>query len=572
MLWSHRAFGRALTILWALGLSVTASAQFETRATISLPILMWSVAVGDFNQDGKLDIAVGCDQRVQIFLGNGDGTFLTSVSYAYGDNAYSIATADLNHDGKLDLVVASGDTVSVQLGNGDGTFQPAVSYDLRGKAEFVGVADVNGDHVPDLIASEASIVSVLLGNGDGTFRIPVDTDVTSATSVGWGDFDGDGTLDLAIAQQEGFVQGLAIYFGNGDGTFHEGETYATQGPPESIAVGDFNGDGKPDLAVALEFGPIGIFLGTGEGTFETPVYYPALFPHRLIVADLDGDGIADLAASNLLLDSRSVVGGVSVLMGNGDGTFRPQTTYTTVNSAWTLAAADFNRDHQTDIVNVGDEGDIMTLLNTGTANFSPTTALTFPPQFLNKVSPQLTTTLTNTDPSPLKISSISVASPFRLSKLSTCGASVASGANCKISVTFKPTSTGLFTGAVTIMDSASSKPQIVELVGSGTVMTVSPEQLNFAPQKVGTKSPAQTVTITNRGKTTVDVNSILETGGLNDDFPYVNHCGSQISAGASCTVDVSFEPFGKGKQGGLLNVSIANMGNPLLVYLRGTGE
>src|SRR4029077_16324637 len=120
-------FGRALTILWALGLSVTASAQFETRATISLPILMWSVAVGDFNQDGKLDIAVGCDQRVQIFLGNGDGTFLTSVSYAYGDNAYSIATADLNHDGKLDLVVASGDTVSVQLGNGDGTFQPAVS-------------------------------------------------------------------------------------------------------------------------------------------------------------------------------------------------------------------------------------------------------------------------------------------------------------------------------------------------------------------------------------------------------------------------------------------------------------
>jgi hypothetical protein len=568
---SHCTLLAVLATLW-VGLSAPARAQFETRSTLSIPLLTWSVASGDFNHDGKLDVALACNTEVQIYLGNGDGTFQASVTYSYPVNALSVAAADLNHDGNLDLIVANGNAVSVQLGNGDGTFQPAVTYELTGQTTFVGAGDFNGDHKPDLIVVSAPDVNILLGNGDGTFQSPVDTGISTAEAPVWGDLNRDGKLDVVVAQEDGFVQDVAVYLGNGNGTFNVGATYSTSAPPWSVALGDFNGNGKLDLAVGLLSNIIDVFIGNGDGTFQPPVTYLDGFVEQMVVADFNGDGKLDLASANLNIPGTSV-GSVTVMMGNGDGTFQPETVFPTVTTSWSLGAGDFNNDHLIDLVNVNNLGGLMTLLNTGVVSFSPTTPLTFPPQFVGKVGPPLTATLTNTGTTPLSISSIAVDNPFRLSQLSTCGTVVAPGASCKITATFEPSTTGLFTGAVTIYDSASSKPQVIELIGSGTVITVSPKQLNFAPQKIGTKSAPQTVTITNRGKTTVDVSYIEALGGLDDfDFRLVNHCGLQIAAGASCTVDVTFAPYGTGKQGGLLNISIIGMGNPSLVVLRGTGK
>jgi hypothetical protein len=341
-----------------------------------------------------------------------------------------------------------------------------------------------------------------------------------------------------------------------------------------VALADFNGDGKLDLAVGLESDVIEVLLGNGDGTFQPPVDYADPFVLQMVVADFNGDGKLDLASANLGLPELSpLLGGVSVMMGNGDGTLQPATVYLTANSSWGLATADFNNDHRADIVNIGNLGQVVTLLNTGTVSFSPPTPLTFPPQFIGKTGAPLKTTLTNDGATPLAITSISTDKPFRLSSLSTCGTTVAPGASCEIVATFKPLTTGLFTGTVTIHDSASTKPQVVELVGSGTVITVSPGQLNFPPQKVLTKSPPQTVTITNRSGAPVTVYYIQLYGGPNDyDFPFVSHCGSQIAAGASCTVEVIFDPLGTGKQGGVLEIGITGMGNPSLVYLRGIGK
>jgi hypothetical protein len=562
-----------LTVIVCCGLSV---AQFETRSSIALPEILESVATGDFNHDGKTDVVVACGTQVQVFLGNGDGTFQTSIAYAYPTGAIWVAVADLNRDGNLDLIVASGvgNSVSVQFGNGDGTFQSPVTYNLTDVASFVGVADFNRDHKPDLILVIGSHVNIMFGNGDGTFQAPVDTGVTTGAAPAWGDLNGDGKLDLVVPQENGFVQEVVIYLGNGDGTFNAGASYSTGAPPWSVALADFSSTGKLDLAVGLESDTIEVLLGNGDGTFQSPVNYADAFARQMVVADFNGDGKLDLASANLSLPELSpLLGGVSVMMGNGDGTFQPETVYLTANSSWGLATADFNNDLLADIVNIGNLGEAVTLLNTGTVSFSPPTPLTFSPQFIGKTGPPLKTTLTNNGATPLAITSISTDKPFRLSSLSTCGTTVAPGASCEIVATFKPLTTGLFTGTVTIHDSASTKPQVVELVGSGTVVTVSPGQLNFPPQKVLTKSPPQTVTITNRSGAPVSVYYVQLYGGPNDyDFPIVNHCGAQIAAGASCTVDVTFDPFGTGKQGGVLNIGINGMGNPSLVYLRGTGK
>src|SRR5580698_5185867 len=168
----HRAPRFILAFLCFAGVTAPAWAQLETRATIALPATGLAIASGDFNRDGKLDVAVA-GTYLSIFLGNGDGTFQVPVTYSGPFN--SIAVADFNNDGNPDIVVVPDDlTVSVFLGNGDGTFQPPKSSPTTAAGTFLAVGDFNGDHKTDLVLVDSPYISVLLGNGDGTFQAPID--------------------------------------------------------------------------------------------------------------------------------------------------------------------------------------------------------------------------------------------------------------------------------------------------------------------------------------------------------------------------------------------------------------
>jgi Big-like domain-containing protein/VCBS repeat protein len=381
----------------------------------------------DLNGDGIPDLAVvnPCDSSycgsgyasVAILIGNGDGSFQAPVVYATGTfEPMSLAVGDFNGDGAPDLAVAQCGSsvncgtgqVSVLLGNGDGTFQSPVPYSTgNGSSYFVATADFNGDGILDLaVANQTggnSEIAILLGNGDGTFQAPVgySTGAASAAYISVGDFNLDGAADLAVANT-GTQDSVSILLGNGDGSFQTAVVYSSGGAfAKAVAVGDFNGDGAPDLAVVngcatyynldcSQSGSVGVLLGNGDGTFQAPVAYGSggNEPNSLAIADFDGDGNLDLAVANLGPSAgNSSAGVLGLLLGNGDGTFQPAATFGAGgNFAVFVSAADFNGDGQPDVAVVGQcdtsgtcaTGVVGVLLNTasGFSLYASSTAMT----------------------------------------------------------------------------------------------------------------------------------------------------------------------------------------------------
>jgi hypothetical protein len=310
-----------------------------------------SVTAGDFNGDGRADLAVannGSD-NVSVLLGNGDGTFKAAVNYT-GYGADSVTTGDFDGDGRTDLAVADGSQyIWVLLGNGDGTFKAAVNRTAGLQPRSVTAGDFDGDGWADLAFAQGYKVSVLLGNGDGTFKARVNYAAgNKPQSVTTGDFDGDSRTDLAVANKNS--NNLSVLLGNGDGTFKAAVNYGADNNPQSVTVGDFNADGRPDLAVANYVSRnVSVLLGNGDGTFKAKVNYGTdnnlavgAGPQSVTTGDFDGDGRTDLAVANSTYT-------ISVLPGKGDGTFKAAVGYSAGYSPSSVMAGDFDSDGRTDL-------------------------------------------------------------------------------------------------------------------------------------------------------------------------------------------------------------------------------
>lgn len=446
------------------------------------------VAIGDFNGDGLLD-AVCPDPEansVSILLGVGKGVFTTYHSYASKGYGFNMAVANLNGDANLDLALVGLDssTVSVLPGNGNGTFQKQINSGAAPDSTSVAAADFNGDGIADLAVADntplglETQVYVLIGNGDGTYQAPVGYPVsTRSFSLAVADFNNDGKPDLAAAIGGfGFGgAGISVMLGNGDGTFQHGVIYSTGGFPLSVAVADLNGDGKQDLAAANS-NPgqaAAVLLGNGDGTFQRPITYATnATDNTVAIGDLNGDGVPDLAVGGTNFVGTTFLGFISVFLGNGDGTFRAPLNYgeSVGGGDRAIAIADLNNDGSLDMAateNLGPGAAI--LLNTPAVAFYPS-SLTFPATLATseRLVGSETLTLYNPSVDSLAISSIAVTGDF--SQTNACPvspATLAAGASCNITVTFKPKMKGTFTGTLTFTDNAPGSPQSIPLEGSG---------------------------------------------------------------------------------------------------------
>ncbi|MBL8207516.1 MAG: VCBS repeat-containing protein [Blastocatellia bacterium] len=332
--------------------------DFVNAGFVSFEGLARSIAVGDFNGDRKQDLAFttmgfldeqGVGQSgVGVALGLGDGQFSVPKGYAAGKFAYAVAAGDFNGDQKTDIAVADNEGAQVALlaGQGTGTFAPASFHKPLGSPVELSAADLNNDGRPELVVINYSnvMVSVFSANATGGLNAPVQVEVGYCDQFVVEDYDGDGNRDLV------FVQNLAVGFARGDGkggfaraTFPLGGNL--YGP---LTLGDWNGDGKKDLAL-IKYprtrGGVTVAFSNGTNTFATPIHYGAGFsPTKIASADFDRDGDLDLLTINSLSND------ITVLPNDGQGNFPPVSIVDTGTFIQSLLIEDLNQDGSADVI------------------------------------------------------------------------------------------------------------------------------------------------------------------------------------------------------------------------------
>jgi hypothetical protein len=323
-----------------------------------------TIAIADFNGDGVLDLAVTDNTstsetlsgEILIYLGVGDGTFQPAIRVTLNNYIPDIVAGDFNGDGIPELVgILPGSLGPVEsnlivlLGRGDGTFEQPKLSRFSGIPKTIVKGDFNGDGTLDLafgvsnpLVDYQDFLSVLLGRGDGTFEPALEFPRNEADTLIPGDFNGDGITDLATLSQYG--GNISVLLGRGDGTFENSATF--QAPTNLIAAGDFNGDGKMDLA-AINVGSheVEVFLGRGDGSFQGAIASPvAGNPDSVITADFNNDGMVDIAAADSFGDN------ITVLSSKRDGGFQAPIQFALGSSPTAFATGDFNGDGRLDMV------------------------------------------------------------------------------------------------------------------------------------------------------------------------------------------------------------------------------
>jgi hypothetical protein len=596
-----------------------------TQVESSAPTYVSAFAVGDFNRDGKLDVITAASNTLYLSLGNGDGTFQNAVAIANAPNTFeqSLLAGDFNHDGKLDVALGS---VWVLLGNGDGTFQnPVLSFTVTTP---VAVFDINGDGEPDLIATTNSgAVAVLLGNGDGSFMdvrsIAMDTSSYTAAAVVAADFNGDGKPDLAIAESNYPNGQVSVVLGRGNGTFGQPiasplSTTATNpglmlagdfngdgksdlavldnngngfqvlmgrgdgsfGAPVdtplsysvlSFAVGDFNKDGKTDLAVTTGYNSspfVNIFLNNGDGTFSQGMQY-VIYPNSYVsVADVNGDGNPDLIV--VAATGYGSPYNLLVFLGNGDGSFKNPIFGPSDNYTSEAVAGDFNGDGKLDIA-VGTSSGVAFLAGNGDGTFGT--------QVYSNPGFQLSGSLIASDFNDDHKLDLAARTNFNYS-----GGMVMSGNG---DGTFGPptaydsNSNGYGEAFVAgdfnsdgVSDlgmagqSPTSNTPVVFLYLSTPTPELLPNALDFGGEPVGKTSSPRKVKLSNTGNARLKISSITVSG----DFLEQDNCGKGLAAGRSCTIQISFKPQAKGIRRGQVTIADSAPGHRQRVSLKGTGE
>jgi len=513
------------------------------------------VTAASFRNNGDNDLAVATgDNTISVLLGNGNGTFQAHAEYPVPGHPSAIIHGDFNGDGKVDLATADPYTneISVLLGNGDGTFQTHQEYATGTEPVALATADVNGDGKLDIVVVnlKADTVSVLLGNGDGTFKPHVDYATGNGpTGLAIGDFNGDGALDLAVVNNIDNSVSILLGSTSDKGTFGGAVAYPAATGANSIVVGDFTSTNVLGLAVGTSNKEVAVLLGNGNGTFQSFVVYPiGADAIALATADVNADGKLDLISANYNDDT------VSVLLGNGNGTFKAESIYPTSAGPSGLAIGDFNNDGKLDIATANFTANTVSVLTDSVISITPT-IVGFGTNTSGYSYASKPFTLKNSGTSAYTVGSIgwigTDAADFTTTS-NTCnaGTTVPAGKTCTFTVTFSPQASETANAQMTIT-APDGSIYALQAMGVGNIpINLTPRNMTFPGwQLIGTTTTGMVDTFTNESGVDLYFTLIELTGQNENEFSFTTTCAGggndysvPLGPQAECASTVYFTP------------------------------